>query len=64
MLHNMCIESNIPEPELEDSDEDIDFGLSIGGTQNITSNSRVNPDLVAGRRLQQQLIRKYFRVNN
>ncbi|KAJ8958352.1 hypothetical protein NQ314_006413 [Rhamnusium bicolor] len=57
ILHNMCIDNNVPEP---DDDENIDFDFGIyAAHENIIDEIgvRVNPDLVAGRQLQREIIR-------
>ncbi|KAI4455139.1 hypothetical protein MML48_9g00015657 [Holotrichia oblita] len=66
ILHNMCIENNLPPVPLDDDDFDLDFGMynaeGIDAEPALVALNRVNPDLVAGRRLQQQIIRNYFTV--
>ncbi|KAI4455776.1 hypothetical protein MML48_9g00002260 [Holotrichia oblita] len=66
ILHNMCIENNLPPVPLDDDDFDLDFGMynaeGIDAEPALVALNRVNPDLVAGRRLQQQIIRNYFIV--
>lgn len=62
VLHNMCIEYNIPEPQddLDDPVEDIDFGL-IGNVNDAQDQmQRVNPELARGRSTQRKLIRNVF----
>lgn len=68
VLHNICISENVPMPlDLNDVDEDFDLGININrnnienGENNPERNiQRINPDLAAGRRKQQQMIRNYF----
>lgn len=63
ILHNMCIENNIPPVQFGDDNDDhllnnIDYGMYA---VNVVHNDyRVNPDLAAGRRVQQQIIRNHF----
>ena len=59
ILHNICINANLPVPQREPDDPlDIDFGLY--GVLVPEFNPTVNPQLTAGRRVQQLLIRSYF----
>lgn len=68
VLHNIYISENVPMPlDLNDVDEDFDLGININrnnienGENNPERNiQRINPDLAAGRRKQQQMIRNYF----
>lgn len=60
VLHNICIQNNIPEPDYGLEDVQFDFGIhEINENQNEVPN-RANPDLLAGRQLQQQIIRVHF----
>lgn len=64
VLHNICIEHNIPMPEAEPVN--IDFGVIF--QQNINENEqiplrRVNPELPAGRTARQRLINNFFMHN-
>lgn len=61
ILHNMCIEENVPLPCPED-DYNVDFGIDINNNdenENAERN-RINPELVAGRRLRSLLIQNMF----
>lgn len=66
ILHNMCITGNVPLPQDDDYDEELDFGLYDNVPYNEGRNildrnaGRVNVDLAAGRLRQQQLIQRYF----
>lgn len=53
ILHNMCIEYNIPNPE--DNVAVINFGNLINELEN-----GINPDLAAARHLQQNIIQNHF----
>ncbi|KAL5237057.1 hypothetical protein ACI65C_004467 [Semiaphis heraclei] len=56
ILHNMCINANLPVPQREPDDPlDIDFGI-----YGVPELNPINPQLAAGRRVQQLLIRSYF----
>lgn len=57
VLHNMCIENNLPVPEIED-DVEIDFGMYED--HNNYANVQGDVNLVAGRRLQNTIINNYF----
>lgn len=57
VLHNMCVNNNIPEPDMADIN-DVDFGL---GNDHFNENvGGINPDLAAGRRLQRRIIENHF----
>lgn len=62
VLHNICIENNIPEPEAEDVE--VDFGMFIEhGGANLNEEvlgRRINPHLVRARKLQRNLINNHF----
>lgn len=62
LLHNICIENNLPEPE---GDENIDFGM-YDVPNNIEAEDGLhhhrNQDLEDGHRLQQHIIRNYFQL--
>lgn len=62
ILHNMCVKHNIPEPQPEEEDELLDYGMYINDNVNEINeeNVRVNPELTAGRRYRRLLIRNYF----
>jgi len=58
----MCIEENVPILLEEDY---IDFGLNINNDNDENGNlnerrNRINPELIAGRRLRQRLIQNVF----
>lgn len=63
VLHNMCIEYNVPIPD--DEPDNIDFGIILH-QNNLDVNidvplGRINPELAAGRRTRQRLINNLFR---
>lgn len=62
VLHNMCINANVPQPD--DEENDIDFGIynMEDAHQNVNDEPvrRMNPDLIAGRQLQRQIIQNHF----
>ncbi|XP_050311001.1 putative nuclease HARBI1 isoform X2 [Anthonomus grandis grandis] len=64
VLHNMCIIHNIPPVEFGDEEEDnyidIDYGIYINDNDIIQVRNQ-GQELIAGRRLQQLLIRNHFR---
>ncbi|KMQ88281.1 nuclease harbi1 [Lasius niger] len=57
VLHNMCIHDNVPLPEAED--EVLDFGMDGVNEPGIDILNR-NHELIAGRRIRNNLIRQYF----
>lgn len=65
VLHNMCINHNIPEPDLDEELENVDFGIDNfideQPGQRIRNQRRINPDLEAGRRKQTLVINGHFR---
>nr|CAI5851451.1 unnamed protein product [Callosobruchus analis] len=59
VLHNMCIENDVPMPENEENVENFDLGIiDDNNDEEITGH---NIDLIAGQRLQRQLIRTFVR---
>lgn len=65
ILHNMCIENNIPNVPLEPEDENVDFGMyqPEDGDFVVEHGARwVNPELAEARLLQQRIIRNFFNV--
>ena len=62
ILHNMCIEEKVPLPQDVEVDY-YDFGMNVTDNEHENLNerrNRVNPELTAGRRLQERLIRNLF----
>ena len=62
ILHNMCIEEKVPLPQDVEVDY-YDFGMNVTDNEHENLNERrncVNPELTAGRRLQERLIRNLF----
>ncbi|XP_066600856.1 putative nuclease HARBI1 [Prorops nasuta] len=61
ILHNICINKNVPMPLELDNYEELDFGININDN-NIEDNvrerniRRINPDLAAGRLKQRQIL--------
>lgn len=60
VLHNMCLHGNMPNPEEEAGDEEVDFGIFHDDFEEPNYGPRQNPDLVAGRNLQHRIIQNYF----
>jgi hypothetical protein len=63
MLHNMCIENNIPDVPLEPEDENVDFGMYQPEDDDFLVEHgahRVIPELAQARLLQQRIIRNFF----
>ncbi|XP_071629528.1 putative nuclease HARBI1, partial [Temnothorax longispinosus] len=63
VLHNMCIAHNVPDPLPEEGDDLLDFGMYVDDCDiipEIRNARRVNPDLAAGRLVQNQIVRNYF----
>ncbi|XP_044751420.1 putative nuclease HARBI1 [Coccinella septempunctata] len=69
VLHNICVENNMPEPdpEIEDDLLDLDYGIYAIGNENDTGGAggmaRVNPELVEGRRIR-NIVMNYFQNVN
>lgn len=64
VLHNICISNNIPLEEFGDEEDyvEIDYGMyANNNANNIVEVRNRDPELMAGRRLQQMLIRNHFR---
>lgn len=64
VLHNMCLEYNVPNPEDEPPVNVVDFGiLNNENHENNMDNNlrRVNPELAAGRHKRSQIIYNVFR---
>lgn len=61
VLHNMCVEENLPFPPPlpeDEDDEDFDFGMyDINAEDEV---NRVNPDLLAARNLRSRIVQQYF----
>lgn len=64
ILHNMCLEANIPEPVNEEQNIDVDFGMYENDEENEVPGAGrirlVNPDLAAARRIQEQIAANHF----
>lgn len=61
MLHNLCIEENVPLIN-DDDGEDFDLGvynLPVALNEDIREN-RQNQDLIAGRRFRQNIVNRMF----
>lgn len=64
VLHNMCVQANVPEPEIDD---EYDFGIyehqpfQAHPLVQDARNARVHPDLAKARFMQQQIITSHFR---
>ncbi|XP_018568688.1 putative nuclease HARBI1 [Anoplophora glabripennis] len=67
VLHNICIHNNLPDPEPQEGDEYIDFGmyenlynLNMEDIPNPAIRARINVDLEEGMALRRRLIANYF----
>lgn len=67
VLHNVCINENVPLPDFNDCEEELDFGIynnenHIDPEENIPQRNirRIDADLAAGRMKQRQMIANYF----
>ncbi|XP_067204232.1 putative nuclease HARBI1 [Linepithema humile] len=58
ILHNICIKNDVPFPQYDDDWQDDIFNQNNGDNEEIEN--RVNPELAAGKRLRNKLIRNYF----
>lgn len=64
VLHNICIENNVPllyddDNDQQDEWQDDMFNQEVPNNNEEVAN-RVNPDLAAGQRLRRRLIHNYF----
>lgn len=59
ILHNLCLERNIPEPD-EPHMEEPEYGMYNNPNFIDIMPQLINPDLVAGRNLQQNIIANHF----
>ncbi|XP_063920898.1 putative nuclease HARBI1 [Zophobas morio] len=61
VLHNMCLQHRIPEPEFDAEMEQADLGLyNDDEIYDDVQMAHVNPDLAAARQLQQRIIHNHF----
>ncbi|KAK4882374.1 hypothetical protein RN001_005693 [Aquatica leii] len=60
MLHNFCLENNLNIDDQVHEEDAVDMGIVGALPVNEEMINRINPDLAAGRRVQQQIIRNYF----
>jgi len=59
LLHNLCINENIP--LIDEFEEDYDLGFNEQNNANIdVINNRQNPELTAGRRVRQQIVERIY----
>lgn len=58
VLHNLCIEENVP--LIDEEVEDDDFGIYQAVDNEEMSQSRQNPELVAGLRFRQNIVNRLF----
>lgn len=58
VLHNLCIEENVP--LIDEEVEDDDFGIYQVVDNEEMSQSRQNPELVAGLRFRQNIVNRLF----
>jgi len=58
VLHNICIANNLPEP-IDEAIDDVDWGMYYDDENNLNP-QQVNSNLLAGRRMQNQIIHTYF----
>ncbi|KAJ8910059.1 hypothetical protein NQ315_013314 [Exocentrus adspersus] len=60
VLHNLCIEHGVPEPEEEDLDP-VDLNLGVGNINIENEFGRINIELAQGRAARRTLIDQHFR---
>ncbi|XP_050065116.1 putative nuclease HARBI1 [Aphis gossypii] len=58
LLHNLCVNENIP--IIDEFEEDCDFGFIEQNNADIDVNIRQNPELTAGRRVRQQIVERFY----
>lgn len=60
VLHNMCVENNLPLPD-DDYDLHMDFGMLNERPMEVEATvGRLNPDLTKARVMQRRIIRNFF----
>jgi len=59
VLHNLCIEENVP--LIDDDIEDDDLGIYHVDDNEEMTQGRQNPELVAGLRFRQNIVNRLFR---
>ena len=61
VLHNMCVQSNFPKPEIEEHIDDFGvYELQLVKAGLLVEPAHADPDLVIARRMREQIIRNYF----
>lgn len=60
MLHNFCLENNLPPPHNDGDNQNWDFGILQPHPDEDEIQNRANPELIAGRRVRNEIIRNYF----
>ena len=59
LLHNLCINENIP--LIDEFEDDYDLGFIEQNNANIDNiNNRQNPEFIAGRRVRQQIVERFY----
>lgn len=61
MLHNICISNNLPIIDNDGKFEENDYGILNNPAINEPNATRANTELIAGKRMQQQIINSYFK---
>lgn len=56
VLHNLCIDHNVPEVDEDDNIEEMDLGIYVPIINNDENIQRINPELAEGRRLRLTII--------
>ncbi|XP_029346116.1 putative nuclease HARBI1 isoform X1 [Acyrthosiphon pisum] len=61
VLHNICIGNNLPIIDNDGEFEENDYGILNNTAINEPNATRANTELIAGKRMQQQIINSYFK---
>lgn len=61
MLHNIYISNNLPIIDNDGEFEENDYGILNNAAINEPNSTRANTELIAGKRMQQQIINSYFK---
>jgi len=58
LLHILRINENIP--LIDEFEDDYDLGFIVQNIANIDNINRQNPELIAGRRVRQQIVERFY----
>jgi len=61
VLHNICISNNLPIIDNDGEFDENDYDILNNAAINEPNTTRANAELIAGKRMQQQIINSYFK---